>query len=82
MTVQGGHGDWGIDVSGLTAGGRRLVVQCKRFAPYLNITSPDMQKFVGAAKVLHTAEVALFVATCPFTAEALSIAGSPGVGTA
>ncbi|MFG2723924.1 DUF2034 domain-containing protein [Streptomyces canus] len=40
VTVQGGHGDRGIDVSGLTAGGRRLVVQCKRFAPYLNITSP------------------------------------------
>jgi len=36
VTVQGGHGDRGIDVSGLTADGRRLVVQCKRFAPYLN----------------------------------------------
>ncbi|WP_406217908.1 restriction endonuclease [Streptomyces canus] len=79
VTVQGGHGDRGIDVSGLTAGGRRLVVQCKRFAPYLNITSPDVQKFVGAAKVLHTAEVALFVATCPFTSEALSIAAETGI---
>lgn len=79
LAVQGGHGDRGIDVSGLTAGGRRLVVQCKRFAPYLNITSPDMQKFVGAAKVLHSAEVALFVATCPFTAEALSIAAETGI---
>jgi restriction system protein len=79
VTVQGGHGDRGIDVSGLTPDGRRLVVQCKRFAPYLNITSPDMQKFVGAAKVLHSAEVALFVATCPFTAEALSIAAETGI---
>ena len=79
VTVLGGHGDRGIDVSGLTADGRRLVVQCKRFAPYLNITSPDMQKFVGAAKVLHSAQVALFVATCPFTAEALSIAAETGI---
>ncbi|MFF0079793.1 restriction endonuclease [Streptomyces canus] len=79
VTVQGGHGDRGIDVSGLTADGRRLVVQCKRFAPYLNITSPDMQRFVGAAKVLHSAEVALFVATCPFTSEALSIAAETGI---
>ncbi|MEU1478645.1 restriction endonuclease [Streptomyces sp. NPDC005760] len=79
VTVQGSHGDRGIDVSGLTPDGRRFVVQCKRFAPYLNITSPDMQKFVGAAKVLHTAEVALFVATCPFTAEALSIAAETGI---
>ncbi|MFI8069352.1 restriction endonuclease [Streptomyces sp. NPDC086033] len=79
VTVLGGHGDRGIDVSGLTADGRRLVVQCKRFAPYLNITSPDMQRFVGAAKVLHSAQVALFVATCPFTAEALSIAAETGI---
>ncbi|MFJ8782529.1 restriction endonuclease [Streptomyces sp. NPDC102476] len=79
VTVLGGHGDRGIDVSGLTADGRRLVAQCKRFAPYLNITSPDMQKFVGAAKVLHSAQVALFVATCPFTAEALSIAAETGI---
>ncbi|MET7692513.1 restriction endonuclease [Streptomyces sp. NPDC005483] len=79
VVVQGSQGDRGVDVIGLTADGRRLVVQCKRFAPYLNITSPDMQKFVGAAKVLHSAEVALFVATCPFTSEALSIAAETGI---
>ncbi|MFF1717805.1 restriction endonuclease [Streptomyces sviceus] len=79
VVVQGGQGDRGVDVIGLTADGRRLVVQCKRFAPYLNITSPDMQKFVGAAKVLHSAEVALFVATCPFTSEALNIAAETGI---
>ena len=44
-------------------------------AAYFEVAvSPDMQRFVGAAKVLHSAEVALFVATCPFTSEALSIA--------
>ncbi|MDT0480212.1 DUF2034 domain-containing protein [Streptomyces doebereineriae] len=41
VTVQGGHEDRGIDVSGLTADGRRLVVQCKRFAK-------DFQRFPGA----------------------------------
>ncbi|MDQ0762290.1 restriction endonuclease [Streptomyces canus] len=79
VVVQGGHGDRGVDIIGLTPDGRRLVVQCKRFAPYLNITSPDMQRFVGAAKVLHGAEVALFVATCPFTSEALNIAAETGI---
>lgn len=54
-------------------------MQCKRFAPYLNITSPEVQKFVGAAKVLHNADVALYVATCPFTPEALSIAAETGI---
>jgi hypothetical protein len=79
VVVQGGRGDRGVDIIGLTADGRRLVVQCKRFAPYLNITSPDVQKFIGAAKVLYSAEVALYVATCPFTPEALSIAGEAGI---
>ncbi len=79
VVVQGGRGDRGVDIIGLTAAGRRLVVQCKRFAPYLNITSPEVQKFVGAAKVLHNADVALYVATCPFTPEALSIAAETGI---
>ncbi|MGW3117932.1 restriction endonuclease [Streptomyces sp. NPDC001107] len=80
VLVQGGQGgDRGVDIIGLTADGRRLVVQCKRFAPYLSITSPDIQKFVGSAKVLFSAEVALYVATCPFTREALSIAAEAGI---
>ncbi|MGW5651690.1 restriction endonuclease [Streptomyces humi] len=79
VVVQGGHGDRGVDIIGITADGRRLVVQCKRFAPYLNITSPEVQKFIGSAKVLYSADVALFVATCPFTSEALSIAAEGGI---
>jgi restriction system protein len=79
VVVRGGRGDRGIDITALTADGRRLVVQCKRFAPYLSITSPDVQKFIGAAKVLHCAEVALYVATCPFTPDALNIATESGI---
>ncbi|WP_336113233.1 restriction endonuclease [Streptomyces sp. PTD9-10] len=79
VVVQGGHGDRGVDIIGLTADGRRLVVQCKRFAPYLSITSPEVQKFVGSAKVLYSADVALYVATCPFTPEALHIAAEAGI---
>ncbi|WP_405585670.1 restriction endonuclease [Streptomyces sp. NBC_01092] len=79
VVVQGGRGDRGVDVIALTPDGRRLVAQCKRFAPYLNITSPDVQKFIGSAKVLHSADVALYVATCPFTPEALSIAAEAGI---
>ncbi|MGP4087783.1 restriction endonuclease [Streptomyces sp. KR55] len=79
VVVQGGHGDRGVDIIALTADGRHLVAQCKRFAPYLSITSPDVQKFIGSAKVLYGAEVALYVATCPFTPEALSIAAEAGI---
>ena len=81
VVVQGGHGDRGVDVIGLTADGRRLVVQCKRHAPYQTISSPDIQKFIGSAKVLYSAEVALFVATCPFTPDALQLAAETGMTT-
>ncbi|MDO0934661.1 hypothetical protein QQY66_24365 [Streptomyces sp. DG2A-72] len=43
------------------------------------MTSSEVQKFVGAAKVLYASEVALFVATCPFTPDALR---APGTTTA
>ncbi|WP_314224807.1 restriction endonuclease [Streptomyces zaehneri] len=79
VVVQGGGRDRRIDITALTAHGRRLVVQCKRFAPHLSITSPELQKFLGAARVLHDCEVALFVATCPFTRDALNIAAETGI---
>ncbi|MEU3732172.1 restriction endonuclease [Streptomyces sp. NPDC033538] len=78
VIVRGGSRDRGIDLTALTADGRTLVVQCKRFAPHLSITSPEVQKFVGA-KVLHNSEVALFVATCPFTRDARNIAAESGI---
>ncbi|MGW2615995.1 restriction endonuclease [Streptomyces sp. NPDC001500] len=79
VTVRGGGRDRGVDITARTADGRRLVVQCKRFAPHLSIISPELQKFVGLAKVLHHSEVALFVATCPFTRDALDIAAETGI---
>ena len=79
VVVQGGQGDRGVDLIGLTADGRRMVVQCKRRSPYLSIASSDIQKFIGSAKVLYSAEVALFVATCPFTPEALALAAETGI---
>jgi hypothetical protein len=79
VAVPGRNGDRGVDITALTADGRRLVVQCKRFAPHLRITSPELQKFVGSAKVLHSSDVALYVATCRFTPDALSIAEETGI---
>ncbi|MDT9695526.1 restriction endonuclease [Streptomyces sp. P17] len=79
VVVQGRGRNRGIDITARTADGRLLVVQCKRFAPHLSITSPEVQKFAGAAKVLHGSEVALFVATCPFTRDALNIAAESGI---
>lgn len=79
VVVQGAGRDRGVDITGLTADGRRVAVQCKRFAPHISITSPEVQKFIGAARVLHASEVAIFVATCPFTRDALNTAADGGI---
>ncbi|MEU6862526.1 restriction endonuclease [Streptomyces sp. NPDC046876] len=75
-----GHGGkLGVDITARTADGRTVAVQCKNFAPFRQVLSGEMQKFLGAAKVLHGAEVALCVATCAFSREALAIAARGGV---
>ncbi|MFF3214728.1 restriction endonuclease [Streptomyces sp. NPDC002886] len=80
VEVYGGHGgDRGVDISARTADGRTVAVQCKNFAPFRHVLSGEMQKFLGAAKVLRRADVALYVATCAFTREALAIATQGGV---
>ncbi|MEW2137326.1 restriction endonuclease [Streptomyces sp. NPDC005409] len=67
------------DITARTADGRSVAVQCKNFAPFRHVLSGEMQKFLGASKVLHRADVALYVATCAFTREALAISTQGGV---
>ncbi|MFJ2555874.1 MULTISPECIES: restriction endonuclease [unclassified Streptomyces] len=75
VVVSGGSGDLGADVVGYLADGRKLVVQCKKYAPHRSISSEDMQKFVGTARLEHGADIALFVTTCrTFTRAALGLA--------
>ncbi|MFI5976201.1 restriction endonuclease [Streptomyces sp. NPDC051452] len=75
VVVSGGSGDLGADVVGYLADGRKLVVQCKKYAPHRSVSSQDMQKFVGTARLEHGADVALFVTTCrTFTKAALGLA--------
>ncbi|MFI5756026.1 restriction endonuclease [Streptomyces sp. NPDC051569] len=79
VAVHGGNGDRGADVTGRTADGRSLVVRCGNSTPHLPVPSGEMQKFLGTSKVQHRAEVALYVATCPFARDALAIAAEYGV---
>ncbi|MHB9860432.1 restriction endonuclease [Streptomyces sp. YIM S03343] len=79
VAVQGGHRDRGVDIVARAADGRRLAVQCKRFAPHSSVASADVQRFIGSAKVLYRADVALFVATSPFTRDALALAAECGI---
>ncbi|QKW48688.1 restriction endonuclease [Streptomyces buecherae] len=75
VVVSGKRGDLGADVIGYLADGRKLVIQCKKYAPERSVSSQDMQKFVGTARLEHGADVALFVTTGrTFTKAALGLA--------
>jgi restriction system protein len=72
VRVSGRAGDMGADVTARTPDGRRLVVQCKRYAG--NLSSPDVQRFAGTARDIHGADVALLVTTGRPTTQALQVA--------
>ncbi|MFC4495541.1 restriction endonuclease [Streptomyces ovatisporus] len=74
VTVTGGTGDSPAGILGYTADGRRLVVQCKARNPGSSITSGDVQRFTGMARLEYKADVALLVASVPFTRDALLVA--------
>ncbi|MFI7401483.1 restriction endonuclease [Streptomyces sp. NPDC049541] len=81
VVVRQSHNDRGIDITGRTADGRSLAVQCKNRAGRAHVPSADMQKFAGAARAVDRVDVALFVATCNFSREAQAIADLSGVIT-
>lgn len=70
----GGAGDLGADVVGHLPDGRRLVVQCKRYAGHRSVGSREVQAFNGTARAEHGAEVAVLVASCVFTGPARNFA--------
>ncbi|WP_373296090.1 restriction endonuclease [Streptomyces thermoviolaceus] len=57
VLVTGRRGDLGADVTGCLADGRKLVVQCKKYAPHRSVSSQDMHKSVGTARPEHGADV-------------------------
>jgi restriction system protein len=70
----GGAGDLGADVIGQLPDGRKLVVQCKRYAKHRSVGSRDLQTFNGTARQEHGADVPVFVASCVFTQPARAFA--------
>ncbi|WP_055528103.1 restriction endonuclease [Streptomyces graminilatus] len=81
VVVRQARTDRGIDVTALTADGRTVAVQCKNRSGRKSVPSADMQKFAGAARAINRVDIALFVATCQFSAEAQAIADLSGVAT-
>ncbi|GAA3506887.1 hypothetical protein GCM10019017_00160 [Streptomyces showdoensis] len=79
VEVVGGAGDLGADVLATTSDGRRVVLQCKRYAPDHRVGSPDLQRFGGTCWTVHEADVAVLVTTSTFTEPALDYAASSGI---
>jgi restriction system protein len=63
----GGAGDLGADVIGYLPDGRKIVIQCKRYAKHRTVGSRDIQTFNGTARAEHGADAPVFVASCVFT---------------
>ncbi|WP_308402223.1 hypothetical protein [Streptomyces sp. AN091965] len=62
--MSGKSGGLGADVIGCLSDGRELVVQYED-TPRRSVSSHDMRKFVGTARLEHGADVALFVHHLP-----------------
>ncbi|MFJ2933167.1 restriction endonuclease [Streptomyces sp. NPDC087219] len=79
VEVVGGAGDLGADVVAVTVDGRRVVLQCKHYAPDNRVGSQDLQRFGGTCFSIHEADVAVIVTTSSFTAPAVEYAATCGI---
>ncbi|MGY3202875.1 restriction endonuclease [Streptomyces sp. TE5632] len=81
VVVRQARSDRGIDITGRTADGRTVAVQCKNRSRRWTVPSADMQRFAGAACAIGRVDLALSVATCEFSHESQAIADLTGVVT-
>ncbi|WP_190177402.1 restriction endonuclease [Streptomyces naganishii] len=79
VEVVGGAGDLGADVLAVAPDGRRVVIQCKRYAEGHRVGSQDLQRFGGTCYTVHEADVAALVTTSDFTAPAVEYAAQCGI---
>jgi restriction system protein len=77
VQVTGRTADLGADITASTADGRRVVVQCKRYAG--SVGSPHVQRLNGTAWTIHRADVTLLVTTGRLTVSARDLAGRCGI---
>ena len=70
----GGAGDLAADITCEDEAGRRVVIQCKRYAPHNRVGSPILQTFIGMVQVHHEADHGIFVTTSSFTSPARDLA--------
>ncbi|MCB5906221.1 restriction endonuclease [Streptomyces pinistramenti] len=69
-TVAGGANDRALDVLVQLADGRRIAVQCKRYAPSNRVGAPVIYAVNGTYRAYHRCDQALIVTTSAFTQDA------------
>ncbi|MFG2222657.1 restriction endonuclease [Streptomyces sp. NPDC048644] len=69
-TVAGGANDRALDVLVQLADGRRIAVQCKRYAPSHRVGAPVIYAVNGTYRAYHRCDHALIVTTSAFTQDA------------
>lgn len=79
VTVVGGAGDLAADVLATAPDGRRVLVQCKRYAAGSPVRSPEVQRVGGTYAVVHRAQLAIVVTTSSFTTAATGYARTAGI---
>lgn len=79
VRVVGGAGDLAADVLATLPDGRRVLIQCKRYAAGSRVGSGDVQKVGGTYQVVHRADLAVVVTTGSYTAAARSYARTAGI---
>lgn len=79
MRRVGGVGDLGADLICRDTSGRKVVVQCKRYAPEKRVGSQVIQTFIGMVSVHHRAQRGIVVSTSEFTTPAIDLAREHGI---
>jgi len=79
VRIVGGAGDRGADLTAISPYGDRIVVQCKRYKPGNPVRDPEMQRFLGTARLVHNAAIPLFVTTSRYTPAAVRLAREHGI---
>lgn len=79
MQRAGGKGHFGVEIIARDASGRTVLVQCKRRVKTKKIGSPEIERFIGVARLHHHADRKLFITTSEFTDHAQARAGAHDV---
>jgi restriction system protein len=79
VRVVGGAGDLAADVLATAPDGRRVLIQCKRYAIGRRVGSPEVQRVGGTYAIVHRADLAIVVTTASYTAEATGYARTAGI---